>query len=155
MSGRLRSFQVQHLRAKCARTIARSDRQRQEVVGVALTACLLAGQTGQARDLARRSLKIAHDGGHRNGEAGALHVLAKAAAHDGLLEQALRHYTDALAIAEKHEMRPLAARVRHGLGEVYLLMAEQNLARENLVIAVEMYRQMGMWFWIEAVNGTA
>jgi DNA-binding SARP family transcriptional activator/tetratricopeptide (TPR) repeat protein len=112
-------------------------------------ACVQAGQTDKARVMAGRALDLARDYEHRLGEAGALHVLARADMRDGHPALALRHYADALALAEAQGMRPLAARCHHGLGEVYQSLRKQSKANDSLNIAAAMYRDMGMHFWAE------
>ncbi|MDU8914019.1 AAA family ATPase [Aestuariicoccus sp. MJ-SS9] len=115
-------------------------------------ASVLAGRLEDTIDLAGRALSLAENSGHRTGEAGALHILAEAAARGGDPEQAHQHYTSALLLADKLEMRPLAAHCHNGLGKVQLLLAEADKARASLGNAARMYREMEMWFWLETLD---
>lgn len=109
------------------------------------------GHIDKARALAGRLLDLARENGHGqgHGEAGARHVLGQADMCDGHPEGALRHFADALVLAEAQGMRPLAARCQHGLAEVYQSLREQSKAQECLANAVAMYRDMGMNYWAE------
>jgi hypothetical protein len=114
----------------------------------------MAGRFDQARDLARRGLKLAQESGHRSGETGSLHILADIAARTDLLEQAEVQYRDALALAEDLGMRPLAARCRHGLANVSARRSEPEKARIELAAATVMYRDMGMGFWLRQLEAS-
>ncbi len=46
-------------------------------------------------------------------------------------------------------MRPLVARCHYGLGTQYLRSSEWGQARDHLTIAVTMFREMGMRFWLD------
>jgi hypothetical protein len=45
-------------------------------------------------------------------------------------------------------MRPLQAHCHRGLGTLYAATGEQEQARVELSMAVEMYRGMAMTFWL-------
>ena len=46
-------------------------------------------------------------------------------------------------------MRPLTAHCHLGLGKLYRRIGETEHARENLTIAMTMYREMEMNFWLK------
>jgi hypothetical protein len=46
-------------------------------------------------------------------------------------------------------MRPLVAHCHWGLGDLYRSIGRADDAREHLAIAMTMYREMGMRFWLE------
>ena len=58
------------------------------------------------------------------------------------------HYRQALAAAERLEMRPLQAHCRLGLGKLYRRMSRPDEARAELFTAVAMLRVMGMARWL-------
>jgi len=46
-------------------------------------------------------------------------------------------------------MRPLIAHCRKGLGALYGRTGREEKGREELTAAMDMYRDMGMTFWLE------
>ncbi len=46
-------------------------------------------------------------------------------------------------------MRPLVAHCHLGLGKLYHRTNKREQARERLTIAITMYRDMGMTYWLE------
>ena len=64
-------------------------------------------------------------------------------------ESGAAHYREALALAERHGMRPLVAHCHLGLGKLYRRTGKLEHARENLTTATTMYREMDMDFWLE------
>lgn len=94
---------------------------------------------------------VAH--GHRttrNVEANALHLIGDIAARRELpaLEEAVQHYRQALALADELGMRPLVAHCHLGLGALYRQLERLEPARGELSAAVELFRSMGMTFWL-------
>jgi hypothetical protein len=81
----------------------------------------------------------------------ALHLLGDIASHPDLFdaERGAAHYREALALAHRHGMRPLAAHCHFGLGKLHHQIGETARARQNLTIATTMYREMEMRFWLE------
>jgi hypothetical protein len=45
-------------------------------------------------------------------------------------------------------MRPLQAHCHRGLGTLYATIGQQEQARAELSVAIELYRAMGMTFWL-------
>ena len=58
------------------------------------------------------------------------------------------YYRQALALADELGMRPLQAHCHRGLGTLYGTLGQQEPARSELSTAIEMYRVMGMTFWL-------
>lgn len=117
------------------------------VLGEAL---LCIGRVEQAEVVARRLFDLAqvYEGcGH---QAHALRLLAESAFYcdpPGLF-QAKTTYQQALTLASELGMRPLQAHCRRGLGKLYSQIGESERARIELSMAIEMYRDMEMTFWL-------
>jgi tetratricopeptide (TPR) repeat protein len=75
---------------------------------------------------------------------GALH--ADAAPTDA--EQAEAYYRQALGLAYELGMRPRLAHCHLGLARLYLMMGRRERARAELASAIELYRSIGMTFWL-------
>jgi len=115
-------------------------------------ACLLLGRTDKARQLAERAVGTSQ---HQPGFAAhALHLLGDLASQPDRFdpENSTAHYREALALAQKHGMRPLIAHCHLGLGKVYDQIGKPE-AHKNLAIAVKMYREMDMAFWLKQAEG--
>ncbi len=63
-------------------------------------------------------------------------------------EPAETHYQKALSLADELGMRPLQAHCHRGLGTLYRQTRQAEQARTELTIAIDMYRDMEMTFWI-------
>ena len=50
-------------------------------------------------------------------------------------------------------MRPLAAHCHRGLGLLHRRTGVRERARRELAVARELYRDMGMTFWLERTDG--
>jgi hypothetical protein len=112
-------------------------------------ACLLLGRVDQARRLGRRSLEVAQR--QPGFTAHALRLLGDLALHPAQFdaEACAAHYRQALALAERHGMRPLAAHCHFGLAKLYDRVGPPEHSRENLAAATTMYRELGMDFWLK------
>jgi class 3 adenylate cyclase/tetratricopeptide (TPR) repeat protein len=112
-------------------------------------ACLLLGRLDDARRLGRRALECAQR--QPGFTAHALWLLGDVAAHPDQFDgkSGAAHYRRALALAERHGMRPLVAHCRLGLARLEARVGEPAGAREHLAAATAMYREMGMNFWLE------
>lgn len=111
-------------------------------------ACLLLGRLDKARQLAERAVGTSQ---HQPGFAAhALHLLGDLAAQPDRFdaENSMAHYREALAVAQKHGMRPLIAHCHFGLGRVYDRLGKPE-AHKNLAAAATMYRDMDMAFWLK------
>ena len=111
-------------------------------------ACLQLGRLDQARQLAERAVGTSQ---HQTGFAAhALHLLGDLAFQPDRFdpENSAAHYREALALAQKHGMRPLIAHCHLGLGKAYNRMGRPE-ARKNLTTATTMYREMDMSYWLK------
>jgi Flp pilus assembly protein TadD len=50
-------------------------------------------------------------------------------------------------------MRPLQAHCHLGLGTLYAKIGQQEQARAALATAIDLYRAMGMTFWLPQAEG--
>lgn len=75
-------------------------------------------------------------------------VMARIKAEAGGLEEAEDWYRRALEHASNLSMRPLVAHCHEGLGLVYLNAENREEAHSELAAATELYRSMGMSFWL-------
>jgi class 3 adenylate cyclase/tetratricopeptide (TPR) repeat protein len=114
-------------------------------------AYLEAGRIQEATELAARTLDLAVRQKGRGDQAWALRLRGEIASRRDPpdLDQAEDQYHQALALAEKLEMRPLAAHCHLGLGKVYRRVGDRAKAEEHLTIGTAMYREMDMHFWLE------
>ena len=111
-------------------------------------ACLQLGRLDQARQLAERAVGTSQ---HQTGFAAhALHLLGDLAFQPDRFdpENSAAHYREALALAQKHGMRPLIAHCHLGLGKAYNRMGRPE-ARKNFATATTMYREMDMTYWLK------
>jgi class 3 adenylate cyclase/tetratricopeptide (TPR) repeat protein len=111
----------------------------------------LVGRADDALRLAERALASSRDRDERDAEANALRILGEIAAQADPVDiaQAESYYREALALAEKLGMRPLAAHCHLGLGTLYQKAGRDDEARAELATAGEMYRAMDMGFWLQ------
>jgi tetratricopeptide (TPR) repeat protein len=118
-------------------------------------ACLLAGRVQDALDLAARAHTLARERKQRGIEAWALRLLGDIAAHADPpdVEQAGSYYRQALTLAEKLEMRPLAAHCHLGLGTLFRKVGRDE-AQAELSTTAEMYRAMEMRRWLAKAEAT-
>jgi len=89
-------------------------------------------------------------------QANALRFLGDIAMHGDPpdIDQAERHYQQALALSHELGMRPLQAHCHRGLGALYNLTGQAKQARAELSTAIEMYRDMEMTFWLPETERT-
>jgi tetratricopeptide (TPR) repeat protein len=115
---------------------------------------LLAGCAEEARALAERVLALAREHQEHGHQAYALRCLGAITARreppEGALAEA--HYRRALALAEELGMRPLQAHCHRALGTLYVAAGQPELACTELSTAIELYRAMGMTFWLPQVE---
>jgi class 3 adenylate cyclase/tetratricopeptide (TPR) repeat protein len=108
-------------------------------------ALLAAGRVDEARVTGSRALDLARERGEQGHEAWTLRLLGEIAADRA---DAATHYRQALALAERLDMRPLVAHCHLGLGDVSRRGNALAVAREDLTAAITMYREMAMPFWL-------
>jgi tetratricopeptide (TPR) repeat protein len=111
---------------------------------------VLAGHLEEAHALAQRTLALAHEHQERGNQAYTLRLLGEIAARRQPQEtaQAEAHYRQALALAEKLGMRPLAAHCHLSLGTLYRQIGRYDEARTALSTASELYCAMHMTWWL-------
>jgi tetratricopeptide (TPR) repeat protein len=111
---------------------------------------LLAGRLEDALPLAQRALTLTRTHGEQGYQAHTLRLLGDIHTQRQPPDDApaKTRYREALALAEELGMRPLQAHCRRGLGTLYLKTGRQEQARAELSAAIELYRAMGMTFWL-------
>jgi tetratricopeptide (TPR) repeat protein len=112
-------------------------------------ACLLLGRLDGVRCLGDRALDILAS--HHGFAAHAQHLLGDIATHPDRCdaESGEAYYRKALTLAEELGMRPLVAHCHLGLGKLYRVTGKGEQAREHLITATTMYREMDMKYWLE------
>ena len=113
-------------------------------------AYLLANRLEEALPIADRALRLTRERGERGFEAWALRLLGEIASHQGRPDVAAAeaHYEAATARASELGMRPLVAHCQFGLGKLRRHAGDEVNARERLMTAITMYREMNMGFWL-------
>jgi class 3 adenylate cyclase/tetratricopeptide (TPR) repeat protein len=119
-------------------------------VGYVGEAYLLSSRPEEAHTHAVQALDLARAHKERGHEAWALRLLGEIAAHRDppAVEAAEAAYRQALALADRLRMRLLQAHCHRGLGALYATVGRREQARAELSIAVELYKAMGMTFWL-------
>jgi tetratricopeptide (TPR) repeat protein len=110
----------------------------------------LTGKIGDAIKTAEEALRIFGETDERCCGAWALYSMAKIQSHDGSnqTEQAKHTVRQTKQLAEELKMRPLLAHCRFELGQLYARSGENEKAGFQLTRAVELYRSLGMKFWL-------
>ena len=113
-------------------------------------AYLLAGRLEDVHQRAAQAVELSRQYQQRGNHAWALWLLGESTACQASPEgePAAGHYRQALALAEELGMRPLQAHCHRGLGTLYAMTGQRQQARAALTTAREMYRAMGMTFWL-------
>jgi tetratricopeptide (TPR) repeat protein len=108
------------------------------------------GRLDKALALAMRSLEICRMQARQGDQAWTLRLLGEihARCQPSASEPAEAAYREALTLAEALGMRPLQAHCHYGLGTLYASIGQQEQARAELSLAMEMYRGMEMTFWL-------
>jgi len=106
------------------------------------------GEIALATETVSNALWLADEGEERGFEAWAMLVMARINVDAGRLEEAEGWYRRALEHASNLSMRPLVAHCHEGLGHVYLKTENREEANSELAAATELYRSMGMSFWL-------
>jgi tetratricopeptide (TPR) repeat protein len=110
-----------------------------------------AGDLAGAALLASQALEMARARGERGTEAWALWLQGNIAAVSTppSVSSAETRYEEAAAVAETLNMRPLVAHCHLGLGKLYRRTGNREQARDHLITATTMYREMGMTYRLE------
>ncbi len=111
---------------------------------------LLTGQAREAGELATRALETARKHKERGHEAWALLLLGEVAAARRPLDVAAvgERYAEALALGEALEMRPMVAQCHWELGAFDRTLGRHSRARDAVVRAATMFRELGMRRWL-------
>jgi class 3 adenylate cyclase/tetratricopeptide (TPR) repeat protein len=114
-------------------------------------AYLLCGRRSEALELALQTLNQAVENRKRGDQAWLLHLLAEIARHADApeIDAAQTRFQEAMALAGELGMRPLVAHCHFGLAKLDRQTNNREQAREHLMTAITMYREMGMQFWLE------
>jgi tetratricopeptide (TPR) repeat protein len=118
-------------------------------------AARLCGRPQEAGRLAEEALNLARAHKERGDEAWALRLLGDLASDREQFSEAEGRYRDALALADALGMRPLAAHCYRGLGLLHRRTGATERAQRELAVARELYREMGMTFWLERPDGVS
>ncbi len=112
---------------------------------------LSTGRIDDAAQLGRQTLDLARAHKQRGHEVYALRLLGEVAARrdPSDVQEAEAHYRAAMRLANELGMRPLAAHCHLGLGKLYFRTGQRHEAQEHVTIAVAMYREMDMRYWLE------
>ena len=106
------------------------------------------GETDLATETVSNASLLAREGEERGFEAWAMLVMGKIKAEAGRLDEAEEWYQRASQHASSLLMRPLVAHCHKGLGNLRLKSQKHEEACSELQAAVQMYRSMGMAFWL-------
>jgi predicted ATPase/class 3 adenylate cyclase len=114
-------------------------------------ALFLADRGSEAREQAESALKLSREVHERAQEARILWLLGEMQAHrSGPDARAVEaHYREAMAIADELGMRPLVAHCHAGLAKLLRRTGRRTESDEHLAAAAQMYREMGMTYWLE------
>ncbi len=114
----------------------------------------LKGETKKAIQHAEEALSIFRQREERGFAAWACYYMAKIQSEDKSVQvqHAIQTYRQALEQAVRLGMRPLAAHIHLGLGQLYLKKGESTEARSELMAAIDLYRTMNMSFWLPEVE---
>ena len=111
---------------------------------------LIAGRRDQARQCVDRALALAAVSEEHGSRGWTLRLAAEIVSGEGpeSADQAIAQFREALGLADEFGMRPLQAHCHLGLGKVYGESGHLDDARRELSTAVDLYRSMGMAFWL-------
>src|SRR5215471_6641897 len=111
---------------------------------------LLAGRVEEAWDFGTRAVVLAREREERGHEAWAHRLLGETVSHRDRPDVAAAeaHYATSTALALELGMRPLVARCRFSLGQLYRRAGDRR-ATEHLTSAISLFQEMGMRFWFD------
>ena len=110
-----------------------------------------AGRIDEAVSSGQRAVDLARQFGQRGDEARTLYLLGNVHSYgeSANANQAREVYQEALVLAHELGMRPLEAQCHLALGELAAKTGNKQRARDQLSVAVRMFREMGMQTWPE------
>ena len=111
---------------------------------------LLAGRLDEAWDFGTRAVLLARERGERGHEAWAHCLLGDVVAHRDRPDVAAAeaHYATSMALGSELGMRPLVAHCHFSLGKLHRRVGDRR-ASEHLTMALNIFRDMGMRFWLD------
>jgi class 3 adenylate cyclase/tetratricopeptide (TPR) repeat protein len=117
-------------------------------------AYFFAGRREDAVREAERALVLATERGERGNQVYAHRLIGLVASEEEPLkvEMARHHLSEALALAEKLGMRPLAARCHLALGRLMRRLGDLAGARPHLETAHELLERMQMRYWLDRLR---
>jgi tetratricopeptide (TPR) repeat protein len=117
-------------------------------------AYFFAGRPAEAASQAERALVLATERGERGNQVYAHRLIGLVASEQELAkaEMARHHLTEALALAGKLGMRPLAARCHLALGRLLRRLGDLAGARPHLATARELLEAMQMRYWLDRLR---
>jgi tetratricopeptide (TPR) repeat protein len=110
------------------------------------------GEINQAMETILRALKLASESEEQGFESWAMLVMARTSADAGRTEDAKQWYQRALKQAADLSMLPLVAHCHEGLGAVHFHLGEKNVAKSEFDTAHEMYRSLGMTYFLNSLK---
>jgi len=124
---------------------------RSWIVGILGYTYLIAGQTAKAVDLMQQALELAQLHGERGWVAWEYYVLGLARMAEGgtSIEKAHSLFGQAIEGARTLRLRPLLARSELALGQLHRRTGQGDSARQNLVNAVSLLKEMQMPIWLQ------
>jgi tetratricopeptide (TPR) repeat protein len=110
----------------------------------------LSGQIAKAILTAEEALRLYRQTEERCFGAWALYGMAKIQSENGSgqIEQATHTFRQATDLAKELKMRPLLAHCSLELGQFYTRRGENEKARSELMKSIDLYRSLGMRFWL-------
>jgi transcriptional regulator with AAA-type ATPase domain/tetratricopeptide (TPR) repeat protein len=109
---------------------------------------MLEGRLASALEAAQAGLTAAQRNGRRGHEAWALRALGELALCQSDAPRARDYFTRALALSNALDMRPLGAHCHLGLARATRMATDHEAAEHQLAIAVGLFRDMEMSFWL-------
>jgi len=108
------------------------------------------GQTDKALQTAEEALRIFRQTGERCVGAWAIYVMAIIQSENDSkqIEEAPHTYRMAINLTEELNMKPLLAHCHLKLGQHYAKMGKTDMACSEFLNAIEIYRSLGMAFWL-------
>ena len=108
------------------------------------------GQTDKALQTAEEALRIFRQRGERCVGAWALYVMAiiQSENNSRQIKEAPHTYQLTINLAEELNMKPLQAHCHLKLGQHYAKIEKTDLARSEFLNAIDLYRSLGMAFWL-------
>jgi sugar phosphate isomerase/epimerase len=114
-------------------------------------AYLAAGNFAQAEMIAANDLRSCRDRRARGSEAWTLWLLGEIHSHHDRpqVDEAREYYHSSFDLASELGMRPLVGHCHLGLARTDALAGKPSSAKDHLIMALTLYREMRMQYWPE------